>query len=103
MRRTGGASQTVRRTVYIPPDVAEETNRIVKAGKARNHNELMVMALRQMIAETNRKTIDAAFDRMGQDEEAKAEALSICREFEASDWEALQLSDREDSGRKDAE
>lgn len=87
---------TVRRTVYLPAALADAADKIARQGVARNSNELMVMALERMIDEMNEEAIDAEFAHMAHDEEYQREAVQLCREFAAADWEAFQSGERHD-------
>ncbi|MGH9795119.1 MAG: hypothetical protein ACRD5G_10120 [Candidatus Acidiferrales bacterium] len=46
-------------------------------------------------AMTDRASIDAAFAAMADDPAYLAEAETICEEFAAADWEALQIAEAE--------
>ncbi len=51
---------------------------------------------RQQLADTKHNDeVYADFSEMANDTEYQEEALAICREFEKSDWEALQLGESE--------
>jgi len=43
-----------------------------------------------------RKEIDHAFAAMGEDSDYHNEARSMAADFEASDWEALELAEKAD-------
>ena len=92
------ATTTLRRTVYLPKDLAATAKELVRQGKAKNLSDLMVMALRRMIDQIKREAIDAEFARMGEDLDYQQDALAICREFEASDREAFQRAEAEETG-----
>ncbi|HET6383816.1 MAG TPA: CopG family transcriptional regulator [Armatimonadota bacterium] len=89
----------LRRTVYLPRHLAAATKELVQQGKARSQNDLIVMALQNLIDQIKREAIDAEFARMSEDPEYQQEALAICREFEGSDWEALHRAEAENSHR----
>ncbi len=82
-------SRTVRTTVALPTDLLEAADRVVRAGRARSRNDLLVTALRRELAAQERAAIDAAFADMARDADYQAEATAIAAEFAAADWEAL--------------
>lgn len=85
-------TRTVRTTVALPADLLVAADRAVRAGKARSRSQLLAQALRRELAAQERAAIDAAFAAMGDDVEARDEALSIADEFSHADWEALQVA-----------
>lgn len=84
---------TIRTTITLPADLVEAADQAVRAGKARNRNDLLVMALRHELAAQRRAQIDADLAAMANDVELQAEAAQIEREFAAADDEALRLAD----------
>lgn len=84
----------IRTTLALPEDLLAAADEIVKRGEARSRNEFVSTALRHELASRRRAAIDAAFAAMADDEEERAEALAIAREFEVADWEAFQIGER---------
>jgi metal-responsive CopG/Arc/MetJ family transcriptional regulator len=87
------ATRTVRTTVALPADLLAAVDQVVRAGKARSRNELVVMALRRELAAQQRAAIDAAFAAMAQDPAYQAETQEMAAAFAAADWEALRLAE----------
>jgi Arc/MetJ-type ribon-helix-helix transcriptional regulator len=91
LRRSQGMPvRTIRTTFALPADLLAALDEAVQAGKARNRNELVRMALERELAARQRAAIDAAFAAMAQDPDYQAEAKAIARAFAAADWEAWQ-------------
>lgn len=79
----------VRTTVAFPEELLQAADREVREGKARNRNELLVLALRHELEARERAAIDAAFLESAHDAAAQEEALAVAEEFVAAGWEAL--------------
>lgn len=88
------STKAIRTTLALPEELLAATDEIVRRGKARSRNEFISTALRHELANRRRAEIDAAFAAMGDDEEERAEARAIAREFEEADWEALVAGER---------
>lgn len=58
-----------------------------------NLNEFFVSAIQAYVKLLQRRQIDAAFAQMAEDADYQKQAQLLAEEFEASDWEALRLSD----------
>ena len=98
MRATGTSERDrVQTTIRLPRHVYENAKSLLK-GKVfdvRTFNELVVSALQTFIKLTKRKQIDQAFAAMAEDTNYQKEARIIASHFEGSDWEALQLAEKE--------
>lgn len=81
-------ARTVRTTITLPVDLLAAADRIVREGKARSRNELVVAALRHEVAAQERAAIDAAFAALAGDEKFHAESVQLADEGVASGWEA---------------
>ena len=90
----------IRATIRIPQSLYQDVQGVVRdrGTEAVNINDFVVSAIRAYMRLLERRRIDAAFAGMAGDEEFQKEALSIANEFEASDWEALQLGDSGHAG-----
>jgi hypothetical protein len=79
----------------IPAPLCEEANEYLSRGAVdvASVNELVVESLREKLHELRRKQIDEAFKGMATDGKYQAETRKIAREFQASDWHALQQTE----------
>jgi hypothetical protein len=93
----GVSARRVRTTVRLPRPLYEEVQEFVKKElvAADSVNEFFVAAIRAYVRMIRRKQIDARFDRMAEDADYQKQAKLILEEFGPSDWEALELTDRE--------
>lgn len=78
----------VRTTVALPDRVLKEIDEAVSRGVASSRNEWLTKAAQRELRREREAEIDAAFRRMGEDEEYKREAEQVARDFEAIDREA---------------
>ena len=94
-RKHDNLRKRIRATVRIPHSLYREVQGAVRNHRteAVNINDFVVSAIRAYMRLLERRRIDAAFAGMASDAEYQKEAHSIAREFEASDWEALQLGE----------
>lgn len=92
------ADAMVRTTLSLPEALIRAADRAVRAGKARSRNEFVATALRHELAALRRAEIDAEFAAMADDEEYRAEAIELSKEFEAADREAFRLGERTYAG-----
>lgn len=88
-------TRMIRTTLALPADLLAAVDQAVRAGQARSRNELVSRALERELAAQRRAAIDADFALMANDEEYRAEAEQIMKEFAYADWEAFQLGERE--------
>ena len=58
-------------------------------GAAKSRNELLALAIRQLLAERRRAAIDAGFVGMSDDAAYNAEAAILETGFDRSSWEVL--------------
>ncbi len=82
-----------RTTLTIPADLLDAADRAIQHGYARSRNDLIAIALRRELAARERAAIDAAFEGMATDTAYQATARQLTREFNDSDWEALQAGE----------
>ena len=87
------APHVVRTMISIPTDLLDVADQLVRSGKARSRNDLLITALRRELAARERADIDAAFAEMAHDPEYQAEATAIADEFAVADWEALRYAE----------
>ncbi len=80
-------------TVRLPEDLYKEAKSLTN--EQISLNDVLVRALQAYLRAWERKRIDAAFASMGTDPAYQSEATAISRAFERSDWEALQISERD--------
>lgn len=93
-----GASSTgrkVRTTVRLPRPLYDEARKFVDKSPAENINDFFVTAICAYVKLLRRKQIDAEFAKMAEDVNYQTEARLIDEEFSQSDWEALELGERD--------
>jgi hypothetical protein len=91
------SSRRVRTTVRLPRPLYEEAQEFVRNDlvAADNINEFFVAAICAYVRVLKRKQTDALFGKMAEDVDYQKQAKLILEEFAPSDWEALQLGERE--------
>jgi len=85
--------EMVRTTIHLPKKLMKRSQQLVKGGKVRSRNALIIAALEQFLDEWERKEIDAQFAVMAEDTAYQSLSLGIENEFAESDWEALQAGE----------
>lgn len=87
----------VQTTLRLPRVLYDQAQRVVEKDLAgvTSLNDLMILALSTYVRSLRRKQIDAAFAGMSADPDYLREAQAIAEEFAHSDWEALQIAERE--------
>lgn len=88
-------TRRVQTTVRLPKPLYEQARKCAEKTTAQSINEFFVAAITAYLKILRRKRIDAAFSGMAEDAEYQREALLIAEEFSASDWEALELTERD--------
>jgi metal-responsive CopG/Arc/MetJ family transcriptional regulator len=90
-------SQTQSRTtVTLPTDLLSAADRLIRDGKARSRNDLIISALRAELLRREREAVDADFALMAQDPAYQSETTRIFKEFVSADPEAwLGLGDHQ--------
>jgi Arc/MetJ-type ribon-helix-helix transcriptional regulator len=83
------SAPTVRTTIALPEDLLKAADQAVAEGAARSRNELLAMAVRQLLAERRRAAIDADFAGMDGDREYLAESAALEAGLDRSSWETL--------------
>jgi hypothetical protein len=84
-------------TLRLPRGLYEQARSVVEKGTtdAKSLNDFIVMAIKTYLKIYERKQIDAAFAGMAQDAKYQEEAKMLAEEFAYSDWEALQLDEKD--------
>lgn len=82
-----------RLTVDLPKALLEQADAAVRRGAARSRNRLIAQAVEAYLKHLEEAWIDAQFAEMEHDERYCDISLQITKEFERSDWEALQLGE----------
>jgi hypothetical protein len=100
---TTARTQTRTTTVRLPARIYDQAKCVVehqKKGDARSLslNDLIVSAITAYLKLYKRRQIDAAFAGIAEDADYQKEATLLAEEFEASDWEALRLEERDLDG-----
>ncbi len=83
----------VRTSLDLPRDLREQIKKAVHRGAAKSQNALIVQAVEEYLDRFEEEWIDEQFAQMEHDERYQALNLQIAREFESSDWEALQITE----------
>lgn len=93
----------IQTTLRLPRELYDSANRLVQEeGKISSLNDLVVRAVRAYVAMLRRRQIDSQFAAMALDSAYQKQAQQIAEEFSASDWEALEMAEREMDGVDDA-
>jgi len=89
--------ERVRATVRMPRLLYNEARDFVEkeVSPAENINDFFVAAICAYVNLLKRKQIDARFSKMADDVNYQKEAMLISEEFSESDWETLELVERE--------
>ena len=93
--------QTRTTTVRLPAGIYDQAKCVVEQEKRGGNislNDLIVSAITAYLKLYKRRQIDAAFAGMAEDADYQKEAKLLAEEFEASDWEALRLEERDLDG-----
>ena len=91
-------------TVRLPARIYDQARWVVeneKKGaptKTISLNDLIVTAITAYLKLYKRRQIDALFAGMAEDADYQKQAKLLAEEFEASDWEALRLEERDLDG-----
>lgn len=87
----------IQTTLRLPRALHDQARKFVEASStnAQNLNDFIVAALRAYVKLLERRQIDAAFAGMAEDANHHREAQLIAEEFEQSDWEALELAEKQ--------
>jgi hypothetical protein len=91
------STKKVRATVRLPQSLYNEARSFAEkeVGSAESINDFFVAAICAYVKMWRRKQIDAAFAGMAEDADYQKEAKLIAEEFSQSDWEALEISERD--------
>ena len=86
----------VQTSLRLPKPVYDQAKRLVaqRPSGIDSFNDLVVAALRSFLGKARRRQIDLAFRGMAEDADFQREAQLIAKEFEQSDWEALELGEK---------
>ena len=87
----------VQTTVRLPRTLYEQARWLIKrnVSSAGSINDFVIAALRTYVKLLKRKQIDAAFAGMAEDADYQKEAHRIAEGFAESDWEALQITEKD--------
>lgn len=77
-------------TVRLPRQVYERAKAVAVRSEASSFNEFVVQAIEEKVRRLTEAEIDAAFEQMGNDADYQRSSVALAKEFEKSDWEALQ-------------
>jgi predicted CopG family antitoxin len=94
-RKTSHQQKSIRKqsstTVRIPQELYEEAKRL--AAENESVGELIAESLKEKLRRIRKQRIDESFAGMATDESYQAETLKVSREFQASDWHALEQTE----------
>jgi metal-responsive CopG/Arc/MetJ family transcriptional regulator len=95
--------KTKTTTIRLPVPLYDQIQRVIETeikgrGSMLSFNELIVAAIKAYLKMNRRHRIDAAFVGMGADADYQKEATLLAQDFEYSDWEALELEEKELTG-----
>jgi hypothetical protein len=79
-------------TLRLPRSVYEQAKAIAVQAQVGSFNEFVVQAIEEKVRRLTEAEIDAAFAEMANDADYQRSSISFAKEFENSDWEALQSS-----------
>jgi metal-responsive CopG/Arc/MetJ family transcriptional regulator len=82
-------SGALRRSVYIPCELAEALAEALPAEELANFNALVAAALREYVAARERRALEEAMARMAADEDVRRECGAIGREFARAEKDGL--------------
>ncbi len=82
-------SVALRRSVYIPGELAAELAEALPAEEFANFNALVTAALREYVAARERHALEEAMARMAADEDVRRECGAIGREFARAEKDGL--------------
>lgn len=77
-------------TVRMPRQVYERAKTAIRRSQASSFNEFVVQAIEEKVRRLSEAEIDAAFAQMADDPDYLRDSIVLAREFEKSDWEALE-------------
>jgi hypothetical protein len=89
--------ERVRTTVRLPRPLYDEARSYLgkDLSPADNINDFFVAAICNYVKLLRRKRIDAAFASIAEDADYQKEAKLIAEEFGQSDWEALEIGEKD--------
>ncbi len=77
-------------TLRLPKKVYEKAKTVVSRSEgASSFNEFVVQAIEEKVGRLAEAEIDAAFAQMARDPNYQRDSITLAKEFEQSDWEAL--------------
>jgi hypothetical protein len=79
-------------TVRMPTHVYERAKTVIGRLQVSSFNEFVVQAIEEKMHRLTEAEIDAAFAQMAADPDYQRDSVTMAREFEKSDWEAIQSS-----------
>jgi CO dehydrogenase/acetyl-CoA synthase beta subunit len=82
-------SGALRRSVYIPRELAEALAAALPEDELANFNALVVAALREFVAARERRALEEAMARMAADGDIRRECEAIGREFARAERDGL--------------
>ena len=90
-------------TVRLPAPVYDQVKSVVEkekggSGNTISFNDVIVAAIKAYLKMYHRRRIDAAFAGMAEDADYQKEAALLAEQFEFSDWEALEIEERDLTG-----
>jgi len=92
-------NRKVQTTVRLPRTLYEQAKGVVEDRNSEidSFNDFLVAAITAYLKMLKRRRIDAAFCGVAEDTDYQKEALLISEQFAGSDWEALEIAEKDNS------
>ena len=84
-----GAARTIHRSFLLPAKVVEEARRLIPLETAANLNQLVAVALRELVESYKRRAFEREMERMSCDPAISSASRVISREAEATESDGL--------------
>lgn len=90
-------TRNVQTTIRLPRPLYQQAKVVVEDRNSpiQSFNDLLVAAITAYLKMLKRKRIDQAFCGIAEDTDYQKEALLIAEEFAESDWEALEITEKD--------
>ncbi len=79
----------VRTTIALPEELLKAADQAIADGLVRSRNDLLALALRDLLAARQRAAIDARFGGMSDDADYRKESDALEAGFDRSSWSML--------------
>lgn len=86
-------------TLRMPRHIYESAKKVIGRSGESSMNEFVVQAIEEKLQRLTEEEIDLSFAEMANDRDYQQASVKMAREFERSDWEALKVTETEQSGK----